>query len=131
MAIEGAPHDESETAHTQLRTPGTDVATYAALASDLRSRLDGEVQFDEYAQVLYATDGSIYRARPAGVVHPRHATDVQNAVRLAAEHDVPVLPRGAGSSLAGQTVGPGCLVLDVSTHMDQILAVDPESWTML
>jgi FAD/FMN-containing dehydrogenase/Fe-S oxidoreductase len=104
-----------------------DAAAYADLASDLRSAVDGEVQFDEYAQVLYATDGSIYGARPAGVVLPRDADDVRAAVRVAAEHDVPVLPRGAGSSLAGQTVGPGCVVLDVSKYMDDVLEVDPDA----
>ena len=104
-----------------------DAATVAALAADLRAAVDGDVQFDEYAQVLYATDGSIYGARPAGVVLPRDAEDVRAAVRVAAEHDVPVLPRGAGSSLAGQTVGPGCVVLDLSKHMDDVLSVDPDA----
>jgi FAD/FMN-containing dehydrogenase/Fe-S oxidoreductase len=103
-----------------------DAAAYADLAADLRDAVDGEVRFDEYAQVLYATDGSIYSARPAGVVLPRHAGDVERAVRIAADHDVPVLPRGTGSSLAGQAVGPGCVVVDVSKHMDDVLDVDPE-----
>jgi FAD/FMN-containing dehydrogenase/Fe-S oxidoreductase len=104
-----------------------DAAAAADLATDLRAAVDGDVQFDEYAQVLYATDGSIYGARPAGVVVPRDVDDVRAAVRVAAEHDVPVLPRGAGSSLAGQTVGPGCVVLDVSKHMDDVLDVDPDA----
>ncbi len=103
-----------------------DVSEYAELADDLRSVIEGEVRFDEYAQVLYATDGSIYQARPAGAVLPRDAEDVRNAVRVAAEHDVPVIARGAGSSLGGQTVGPGCVVLDMTTYMDDILEVDPE-----
>ncbi|WP_227357051.1 FAD-binding and (Fe-S)-binding domain-containing protein [Haladaptatus salinisoli] len=98
-----------------------------ALADDLRAAVDGEVRFDEYTQVLYATDGSIYQARPAGVVFPTRAEDVQAAVRVAADHDVPVLPRGAGSSLAGQAVGPGCVVLDLTRHMDAIVDVDPEN----
>jgi FAD/FMN-containing dehydrogenase/Fe-S oxidoreductase len=106
-----------------------DVAEYADLASDLRDAVDGEVRFDEYAQVLYATDGSIYGARPAGVVIPRDADDVRAAVRIASDHGVPILPRGAGSSLAGQTVGPGCVVLDFSKYMDEILDVDPEART--
>ena len=100
-----------------------DVPAYRALAGDLRERVDGEVQFDEYAQVLYATDGSIYQARPAGVVSPRSVADVQAVMRVAADHGVPVIPRGAGSSLAGQSVGPGCIVLDFSTHMDDIVDV--------
>jgi FAD/FMN-containing dehydrogenase/Fe-S oxidoreductase len=106
-----------------------DASAAADLAADLRAAVDGDVQFDEYAQVLYATDGSVYGARPAGVVLPRDAEDVRAAVRVAAEHDVPVLPRGAGSSLAGQTVGPGCVVLDTSKYMDDVLDVDPDGQT--
>ncbi|MDG5778045.1 FAD-linked oxidase C-terminal domain-containing protein [Haloarculaceae archaeon H-GB1-1] len=106
---------------------GEDVAEYAALANELREAVDGEVRFDEYAQVLYATDGSIYSARPAGVVLPRDAEDVQATVRVAASHDVPVLPRGAGTSLAGQTVGPGCVVVDCSKYMDDVVDVDPDA----
>ncbi|OYR54258.1 FAD-binding and (Fe-S)-binding domain-containing protein [Halorubrum halodurans] len=103
-----------------------DVPAYRALASALRERVEGEVEFDEYAQVLYATDGSVYSARPAGVVFPHSVADVRAAMRVAADHDVPVLPRGAGSSLAGQTVGPGCVVLDLSRHMDEIREVRPD-----
>ncbi|MFB6075490.1 MAG: FAD-binding and (Fe-S)-binding domain-containing protein [Haloarculaceae archaeon] len=102
-----------------------DVAAYADLAADLRGAVRGDVRFDEYSQILYATDGSIYQARPAGVVFPRDADDVQAAVRTAADHGVPILPRGAGSSLAGQAVGPGCVVLDLSRHMDAIREIDP------
>ncbi|ELZ78493.1 glycolate oxidase subunit GlcD [Haloferax larsenii JCM 13917] len=104
-----------------------DVAEYAALAAALREVVAGEVRFDEYTQVLYATDGSIYGARPAGVVIPKTVADVRAAVETAAEHDVPILPRGAGSSLAGQSVGPGCVVLDFSKYMDDIVVVDPEN----
>jgi len=106
---------------------GPDVAAYADLAAALRDAVAGDVRFDEYAQVLYATDGSVYGARPAGVVFPRDAEDVQAAVAVAAEHGVPVLPRGAGTSLAGQTVGPGCVVLDCSRHMDAVVDVDPDA----
>ncbi|MFB6136705.1 MAG: FAD-binding and (Fe-S)-binding domain-containing protein [Halobacteriaceae archaeon] len=107
--------------------PAPDDDRHADLAADLRAAVTGDVRFDEYAQVLYATDGSVYSARPAGVVFPRDAADVQAAVLTAAEHDVPVLPRGAGSSLAGQAVGPGCVVLDCSRHMDDVLDVDADA----
>jgi len=102
------------------------VEAYLDLAEDLRSAVEGEVRFDEYSQVLYATDGSIYQARPAGAVFPRDVEDVQAAVRVAAEHDVPVIARGAGSSLGGQAVGPGCVVLDTTVHLDEILELRPE-----
>jgi FAD/FMN-containing dehydrogenase/Fe-S oxidoreductase len=111
------------------RAVGPPAEEYAALAADLEERARGDVRFDEYAQVLYATDGSVYGARPAGVVSPRDTADVRAAVEVATTHDVPVLPRGAGSSLAGQAVGPGCVVLDLSRHMDAILEVDPEAGT--
>jgi FAD/FMN-containing dehydrogenase/Fe-S oxidoreductase len=122
MSLDAQSDDRTTRGDRSLRDT---VEEYAALAGDLRAELDGGVRFDEYAQVLYATDGSIYRARPAGAVEPKHTTDVQNAVRIAADHDVPVIARGAGSSLAGQAVGPGCVVLDLSTHMDDIVEVRP------
>ncbi|WP_458186717.1 FAD-linked oxidase C-terminal domain-containing protein [Haladaptatus sp. NG-WS-4] len=102
---------------------------HPALAADLRDGVEGDVRFDEYTQILYATDGSIYQARPAGVVFPTGVEDVQNAVRIAAEHDAPVLPRGAGSSLAGQAVGSECVVLDLSRHMNDVVDVHPETRT--
>ncbi|MFD1645751.1 FAD-binding and (Fe-S)-binding domain-containing protein [Haloarchaeobius litoreus] len=124
-----ATDDGSRPGHDSLGFAHPDDESYVDLAEDLRESVRGDVRFDEYAQVLYATDGSIYQARPAGVVEPRDATDVQAAVRTAADHGVPVLPRGAGTSLAGQGVGKGCVVLDCSVHMDSVLDVDPEART--
>ncbi|MEF8858650.1 MAG: FAD-linked oxidase C-terminal domain-containing protein [Halolamina sp.] len=108
-------------------TEGVADQEHAALAADLAAAVAGDVRFDEYAQVLYATDGSIYGARPAGVVIPEDEGDVVAAVEIAADHDAPVLPRGAGSSLAGQTVGPGCVVLDCSKHLNDIREIDTET----
>ncbi|WP_049989203.1 FAD-binding and (Fe-S)-binding domain-containing protein, partial [Natrinema salifodinae] len=128
MAVEKPPgglHNYEEF-RDELDHDDGDVREYADLAGDLRSVVEGEVRFDEYAQVLYATDGSIYQARPAGAVLPRDVEDVRNAVRVAADHDVPVIARGAGSSLGGQTVGSGCVVLDMTVYMDDILEVDVE-----
>ena len=72
MASEPAQGSDTpaDTSAAALGHERPDVPAYRALAGDLRERVDGEVQFDEYAQVLYATDGSIYQARPAGVVTP-------------------------------------------------------------
>uniref|UniRef100_UPI0024682366 FAD-binding and (Fe-S)-binding domain-containing protein n=1 Tax=Halorubrum sp. Boch-26 TaxID=2994426 RepID=UPI0024682366 len=122
----GADTPDLDTSAAALGHDRPDVPAYRALAEDLRERVAGEVQFDEYAQVLYATDGSIYQARPAGVVTPRSVDDVQATMRVAADHEVPVIPRGAGSSLGGQTVGPGCVVLDFSKYMDEIREVRPD-----
>ncbi|MEJ3655959.1 FAD-linked oxidase C-terminal domain-containing protein [Actinomycetes bacterium KLBMP 9759] len=97
-------------------------------AKALERAIDGEVAFDDYTRHLYSRDASMYTIRPRGVVAPRHAGDVVAAVRLAEEHDVAVLPRGAATSLAGQTVGDA-LVLDFSRHMSTIVELDPEART--
>ncbi len=127
MSTPGPSQGSGLTAPELVEADRPPVAEYAALAADLTAAVDGAVRFDEYAQILYATDGSIYQAKPAGVVFPTDVADVQAAVVTAADHDVPILPRGAGSSLAGQAVGPGCVVLDLSRHMDDLLDVDPEA----
>ncbi|MFJ8471117.1 FAD-binding and (Fe-S)-binding domain-containing protein [Kitasatospora sp. NPDC094011] len=101
-----------------------------ALEQRLRRDLDGEVRFDDYTRHLYSRDASMYAITPVGVVLPRHEEDVQAAVAAAAEHGVPLVPRGAGTSLAGQTVGPG-LVLDLSRHLNRIVALDREARTAL
>lgn len=75
------------------------------LARTLREAVRGEVRFDPYSRVLYSTDASIYQVMPVGVV----------------------IPRGAGTSLAGQSIGPG-IVLDFSKSMDRILELDPSGW---
>ncbi|MGW2346622.1 FAD-binding and (Fe-S)-binding domain-containing protein [Streptomyces sp. NPDC001661] len=112
-------------------TAPSEVGTAARdLETALRRDLDGEVAFDDYTRHLFSRDASMYAITPQGVVFPRHADDVRAAVAAAAEHGVPVVPRGAGTSLAGQTVGPG-LVLDLSRHMHRILELDPERRTAL
>ena len=85
--------------------------------------LDAEFRFDAMSRALYSTDASIYRIEPLGVAIPRSVDAVQRIVRLAWERGVPILPRGAGTSLAGQTVGRA-LVLDLSKHLDRILEVN-------
>ena len=72
----------------------------AELARRLRRRLEGDVRFDAGSRALYATDGSNYRQVPIGVVVPRHADDVVAAIELCRHFEAPVLPRGAGTSLA-------------------------------
>ncbi len=99
--------------------------TRTPLERALRERVRGEVRFDGKSRLLYSTDASIYQILPLGVVVPRDAEDVQVAVRIAAEQGVPVLPRGGGTSLAGQTVARA-LVLDFSKYMHRVLEVDPD-----
>lgn len=98
----------------------------SALERDLRAALDGEVRFDTTTRLLYSTDASNYQIVPLGVAFPRHTDDVAAAHQIAAQHGVPLLPRGAGSALAGQTVGCA-LVLDLSRHMRRVLSVHAEA----
>ncbi|WP_436344730.1 FAD-linked oxidase C-terminal domain-containing protein [Natronorubrum sp. FCH18a] len=96
-----------------------------ALVSALRERIDGEVRFDEYSRRLYATDASAYEMTPIGVVLPRSTADVASVVEYCADNEIPVLPRGGGTSLAGQAVNEA-VVLDFTTHMGDLLSVDPD-----
>ncbi|UTF52653.1 FAD-binding and (Fe-S)-binding domain-containing protein [Natronosalvus rutilus] len=96
------------------------------LVEDLRHRIDGEVRFDVYTRQLYATDASAYEVTPIGVVFPRTTAEVASVVRYCADREIPVLPRGGGTSLAGQAVNEA-IVLDFTRHMDGILEVDTDS----
>lgn len=100
----------------------------AALARALQAAVEGEVRFDALTRRIYSTDASIYAIEPIGVVSPRSADDVVAVVDVAARFGVPVLPRGAGTSLAGQTVGRA-VVLDFSRHMHALVEIDAERRT--
>ena len=98
------------------------------LARELAETIEGEVRFDHYTRLLYSTDASIYQIEPLGVVIPKHRDDVEQTVRLAAKAGVPVLPRGGGTSLAGQAVGEA-VVMDLSKYMNRVLELNiPERW---
>ncbi|MER5659356.1 FAD-binding and (Fe-S)-binding domain-containing protein [Streptomyces mirabilis] len=88
----------------------------------------GEVAFDVTARALTTMDASNYRRVPLGVVRPRDADDVAAALSVCRAHGVPVVPRGGGTSIAGQATGTG-VVLDLTRHMNRILALDPEART--
>lgn len=92
---------------------------------ELRAAIRGDVWFDRATRAVYATDASNYRQVPIGIVCPLDADDVVAAMRICAEYDVPVLARGAGTSLAGQAVNVA-VILDTSRHMRAILEIDPE-----
>jgi FAD/FMN-containing dehydrogenase/Fe-S oxidoreductase len=102
--------------------------TSEAIASDLGGRIEGDVRFDLFSRGLYATDASIYQVMPIGVVLPRSAEDVLSVVEYASERGIPLLPRGAGTSLAGQAVGEA-IVLDFSRYMNRLISLDPERRT--
>jgi FAD/FMN-containing dehydrogenase/Fe-S oxidoreductase len=94
----------------------------------LRERLAGEVRFDDGSRALYSTAASNYRQVPIGVVIPRDEDDVVAAVEVCREHDVPILGRGGGTSLAGQCCNVA-VVLDFSKNLHRILEIDPDRRT--
>lgn len=98
------------------------------LRKSLGSRLAGEVRFDPIARALYSTDASNHLIEPLGVVMPRSADDLSAVLETAAEFGVPVLPRGAGTSLGGQAVGRA-LIMDCSRYLNQIHRIDRETQT--
>ena len=96
----------------------------ADLERALKREVRGEVRFDRGSRALYATDGSNYRQIPIGLVVPRDADDVVAAVAACRRYGAPVLPRGAGTSLAGQCCNVA-VVLDFTKYMNRILEIDP------
>jgi FAD/FMN-containing dehydrogenase/Fe-S oxidoreductase len=96
-----------------------------SLETDLRAAIEGEVRFSHGDRALYATSGSNYRFLPIGVVIPRTVDDVVGAVAVAREHDAPILPRGGGTSLAGQGLNHA-VILDFSKYLNRVLEIDPD-----
>ena len=97
----------------------------AALESELKRTVRGEVRFDRGSRAMYASDASNYRQIPIGLVVPRDAEDVIAAIAACRKFGAPALPRGAGTSLAGQTCNVA-VVLDFTKYMNRILELDPE-----
>lgn len=99
--------------------------------NDLQKRISGDLRTDRYSRILYSTDASSYRVMPHGVLIPKTVEDIQAAMELAAKYKIPVLPRAAGSSLAGQAVNEA-LVIDVSRYLDRVLEINREEhWVRL
>lgn len=102
--------------------------TINALEKDLRRLVRGDVEFDPISRHLYATDGGIYQMEPLGVVSPRDEEDVARLVHYANQNQVPLVPRGSGSGLAGAAIGRG-LQVDFTRYMNRILEFAPDgSW---
>src|SRR2546425_13255410 len=89
-------------------------------ARALRPDFAGEIRLARFTRLLYSTDASIYQVEPLAVLFPRGHDDVAATVALASQHGLPLLPRGGGTSLAGQT-GGAALFFDYSRHMNRIL----------
>src|SRR5436190_17714348 len=95
------------------------------LERDLRARVSGEVRFDDGSRALYATDSSNYRQVPVGVVIPKDIKDVIETVAQCHRYGAPILSRGGGTSLAGQTCNVA-VVMDMSKYMNKVLEIEPQ-----
>src|SRR5262249_654355 len=116
-----------------LKLPATlsAVAMNHDLYQALKARIQGEVRFDRASRLMYSTDASIYEIEPIGVVLPRTHEDVFATMEITRDVQVPVLPRGAGTSLAGQTVGEA-VVIDMSKYLNRVLEVNKEEqWAIV
>ena len=89
----------------------------------LRKHVGGEVRFDDTSRRIYSTDASHYQIPPLGVVLPRTVDDLTVTVQIAADLGVPITARGGGTSLSGQSIGPG-IVIDCSKYLNAVGEVD-------
>tara|TARA_R110000868_G_scaffold97101_6_gene267128 strand:- start:111 stop:3020 length:2910 start_codon:yes stop_codon:yes gene_type:complete len=96
---------------------------------DLKSNLSGELFYDDLMKSLYATDASVYRILPLAVAYPKNIDDIKQLIKFAKEHKTSLIPRTAGTSLAGQCVGEG-IVVDVSKYFTEILSFDEKKQTV-
>ncbi len=95
---------------------------------ELKPFIKGDLLFDNPTRTVYSTDASAYKEKPIGIARPRDAKDVGSIIHFANKYDVPLIPRAAGTSLAGQVVGSG-LVVDIGKYMNKILEVNiDEKW---
>ncbi len=118
-------HNQSNLSETDAKPLPAAVVEYLA---ELAKVTGGDIRSDLYSRVLYSTDASIYQVLPLAVVLPCSVEELHAAVELAAKHRVPILPRGGGSSLAGQTVSEA-VVLDLNRYLDKVIEVNQqEQW---
>lgn len=95
------------------------------LMDDLKQGFQGELHFDQTHQILYATDASAYREKPLAVALPKTNEDLKRLIHFARKHHLSLIPRAAGTSLAGQVVGNG-IVVDISKYFTDILEINAE-----
>lgn len=93
------------------------------MLNNLKGRLEGELFVDKLTTTLYATDASVYRKMPMAVAYPKNEADIEQLILFAQENKIGLIPRTAGTSLAGQCVGDG-IVVDVSKYFTKILSID-------
>ncbi len=109
-----------------LKRPDRAPKLFEAVAAELRDSVDGEIRFDPGSRATYSTDASNYRQVPIGVVVPRTPDAAANAISVCRHHDLPVLSRGGGTSLAGQCCN-AAVVIDWSKYCTRIESVDTEA----
>ncbi len=113
---------------TQEPKPWTSIVSVKAassLAEALKSRIEGEVRFDDMSRALYSTDASNYRQPPIGVVIPKSIEDVVATIECCREYGAPFLSRGGGTSLCGQSCN-AAVMADFSKYLNRILDIDPQ-----
>ncbi|OED35836.1 FAD-binding protein [Flavobacteriaceae bacterium (ex Bugula neritina AB1)] len=96
----------------------------------LQSQTQGDVKFDKLTRSIYATDASVYRRVPIAVTFPKNISDLKIITKFAVKNNCGLIPRTAGTSLAGQCVGNG-MIVDVSRHFTKIISVDKEKKTAI
>src|SRR5215218_7486697 len=96
------------------------------IKDDLRGVIKGDVLADSVSLQLYATDASIYEIKPLVIVRPRGLSDVVSCVHYAAENHLPIHGRGAGTGLAGESLGSG-IVIDFSRYMRRLTSVEADT----
>jgi FAD/FMN-containing dehydrogenase/Fe-S oxidoreductase len=99
------------------------------LLATLNQTLEGELHFDDLVKRLYATDASVYRMLPLAVAFPKSKNDIKKLIAFASKNKTSLIPRTAGTSLAGQCVGTG-IVVDVSKHFTKILNINEVTQTV-
>jgi len=102
-----------------------DLNLLLSLRSKLEAQTSAEVRFDAATRAIYASEASNYRQLPIGIVIPRSIADIEATVRLCREADIPILPRGAGTSMCGQAVN-AAVVIDASKYLHAIHEINPE-----
>ncbi|WP_337191672.1 FAD-binding and (Fe-S)-binding domain-containing protein [Nocardioides flavescens] len=118
----------SSTVETPAGTGAAGASDTADVVAELRARGVSDVDDSPLARALYSTDASLYRILPQVVVRPREADELDAVLDAARVTQTPITMRGAGTSIAGNAVGPG-IVVDTRRHLDRVLEIDPEART--
>jgi FAD/FMN-containing dehydrogenase len=95
------------------------------IIAELKKSIIGEIKTDPITRILYSTDASIHQIKPLGVVFPRDGDELTRVVTICHQYHIPIIPRGSGTSLAGQAIGAG-LVIDCSRYINKLIKINPE-----